>query len=82
VVRPEVHAPLHYPIWLRAKLPTIKIPLRPQDPPAILNLQEVIDKVYIMGKYYRIDYTQTCSPPLVGPEKIWADEVLAGAGIQ
>jgi len=79
VTQPELRGPLHYPIPIRAKLPTIKIPLRPQDAPATLNLQELIDKAYMMGKYYRIDYTMPCSPPLDGPEKAWADEALASA---
>jgi len=78
VTQPELRGPLLYPIPIRAKLPNIKIPLRPQDPPATLNLQELIDKAYLMGKYYRIDYTTPCSPPLEGPEKSWADEALAG----
>jgi Protein of unknown function (DUF4058) len=78
ITEPELRGPLHYPISIRAKLPTIKIPLRPQDKPARLNLQELIDKAYTMGRYNRIDYTQPCTPPMIGPEKTWADELLAG----
>ncbi len=76
VVQPELHGVLLYPIRLRAKLPTIKIPLRTQDPPAMLNLQELIEKAYAMGRYDRIDYSNPCSPPLSGREKEWADELL------
>jgi hypothetical protein len=76
VTQPEQTGPFHYPISIRAKLPTIKIPLRAQDTPAQLNLQELIDKAYIMGRYNRIDYTQPCSPPFEGPEQEWAEQVL------
>lgn len=80
VVRPELNGPLLYPISIRAKLPTIKVPLRPQDPPAKLNLQELIEKAYVMGRYNRIDYAAPCSPPFTGAEKEWADELLQAAG--
>jgi hypothetical protein len=69
--------PWHWPISIRAKLPTIKIPLRQQDTPASLNLQELIEKAYVMGRYDRIDYSQPCTPELVGPDKEWADQILA-----
>jgi hypothetical protein len=79
VTQPELRGPLHYPIPLQTKLPTIKIPLRPQDPVANLNLQELIDKAYVMGRYNRTDYAKPCTPPLVGPDKTWAEQVIAGA---
>ncbi len=72
----------HYPISIRSKLPTIKIPLRPQDAPAKLNLQELIEKAYVMGRYNRIDYSKPCTPPLIGPEQEWVDEVLRAAGMR
>lgn len=80
VTQPELSGPYHYAISIRAKLPTIKIPLRPGDRPAVLNLQELIEKAYTMGRYDRIDYTKPCAPPLIAPEQAWADEVLAAAG--
>jgi hypothetical protein len=79
VTRPELYGPLHYPIPIHAKLPTIEVPLRPQDTPAKLNLQELIDKAYVMGRYNRIDYTKPCKPALVGPEKDWAEQVISKA---
>jgi hypothetical protein len=80
VTQPEMTGPYHYPIPLGAKLPTIKVPLRPHDAPAKLDLQELIDKAYMMGRYDRIDYSKPCAPPFVGPEQAWADDVLAAAG--
>jgi len=76
VCQPDLAGIWHYPISIRAKLPTIKIPLRPQDKPASLNLQELIDKAYVMGRYDRIDYKAPISPPFAGSEQQWADEVL------
>lgn len=77
VTQPEMSGPLHYPVSLYTKLPTIKIPLRPQDAPAKLNLQELIDKAYAMGRYDRIDYSKPCAPPFIGPEVEWAEQILA-----
>lgn len=37
VAQPDERGPYHYPIANRSKLPTIKIPLRPQDEPAKRN---------------------------------------------
>lgn len=80
IAQPDRVRLLHYPISIRAKLPTIKIPLRSQDTPARLNLQELIEKAYTMGRYNRIDYSRPCSPPFVGAEKEWGEAVLAAAG--
>jgi hypothetical protein len=78
VMQSDLARPLHYPISIRRRLPTIKIPLRPQDPPAKLDLQELIEKAYAMGRYDRIDYDRPCSPPFIGPEEEWAEQILAG----
>lgn len=76
ITQPEMTGPLHYPVSLFARLPTIKVPLRPQDAPARLNLQELIDKAYVMGRYDRIDYSKPCAPPFIGPEVEWAGQIL------
>ena len=80
VVTPEATGPYHYPVSIRAKLPTISVPLRSHDRPAKLDLQELLDKAYVMGRYNRIDYTKPCAPPLAGLEKEWAEQLLAAAG--
>jgi hypothetical protein len=79
IAQPDLTRLLLYPISIRATLPMIKVPLRTQDPPAILNLQELVDKAYEMGRYSRVDYAKPCSPPFVGPEKKWADDLLREA---
>jgi hypothetical protein len=80
VTQPELTGPYHYPISLGSRLPTIKVPLRPHDPPARLDLQALVEKAYAMGRYDRIDYAKPPTPPFEGPEATWAAEVLAGAG--
>lgn len=79
VVTPEATGPYHYPIPIRAKLQDIKVPLRAHDTPATLHLQQLIEKAYEMGRYDRIDYSKPCKPPLEGPDKEWADGLLADA---
>lgn len=63
--------PYHYPIALQSKLPTIKVPLRLNETPAKLILQELIEKAYEMGRYNRIDYSRECIPRLSDAEADW-----------
>jgi hypothetical protein len=80
VVQPELSGPYLYAIAMDAKLPTIKVPLRPQDTPAKLNLQELLDKAYQMGRYDRIDYSQRCEPQPQPEEEAWFDRATNAAG--
>lgn len=67
-----------YGLPLRQRLPGIRIPLRPTDADAALDLQSLVDGA---GGYARtIDYAQPCEPPLIGPDANWADELLRHAG--
>jgi hypothetical protein len=77
VVTPEARGPYHYPIPLAAKLPTVEVPLRPQDAAAKLDLQQLIEKAYEMGRYDRIDYSKPCKPPLSEEQQKWADGLIA-----
>jgi hypothetical protein len=76
VEQPEATGPYLYPIAMDAELPTIKVPLRPKDTAAKLNLQELLDKAYQMGRYDRIDYSQPCVPRLVPEEQSWLEKRL------
>jgi len=70
-----------YPIRLQDRLPAIRIPLRPTDPDAIVELQELIDTAYEASRYDRTtDYRRPCGPPLDGEEAAWSDELLKAAG--
>jgi hypothetical protein len=64
-----------YAFDLRKKLPAIRIPLRQQDKPAILNLQELIEKVYANGGYDDIDYSKPARPPLRADDEAWAAQL-------
>jgi hypothetical protein len=76
IAKPDVAGLYLYPIAMDAKLPTIKIPLRPHDVPAKLDLQELVEKAYQMGRYDRIDYSRPCSPLPSPWEKKWFERAL------
>jgi hypothetical protein len=66
-----------YPVSLRAPLPTIRVPLRSEDADVRLQLQPLVDAVYINGRYYEdLDYTQEPDPPLAKSEVEWVEQLL------
>jgi len=66
---------------LRERLPVIRVPLRPTDLDAALDLQSLIDQCYERGRYAStIDYSKLPHPPLPEEEAAWAKEKLAAAG--
>jgi hypothetical protein len=67
---------LIYPIPLRQPLPRIPIPLRQTDPDVGLELQPLIERVYIAGGHDDIDYTKPCAPPLDADDTAWAQSLL------
>lgn len=70
-----------YPISLRGPLPNILIPLRRQDPEVRLDLQSLLDRVYVNGRYeQRSIYRHQLEPPLAAEDADWADELLKKAG--
>jgi hypothetical protein len=69
-----------YAVPLRARLPTIRVPLRRTDADAQLNLQELIDLAYRNGRYAELDYRRPPEPPLDPDDERWADELLRAAG--
>ncbi len=69
-----------YPMHLRARLPAIRIPLRPSDADVVLDLQKLIDMAYVNGSYGDdIDYRAAPVPPLSPEDQSWADEILKAA---
>ena len=70
-----------YPIPLRERLPTIRIPLRRTDPDATLDIQDLVDRAYYFGSYHHtMRYDGDPHPPLTGDDARWADELLKAAG--
>ncbi|MBI2479271.1 MAG: DUF4058 family protein [Planctomycetia bacterium] len=72
-----------YPVSLRQPLPTIGIPLRPQDRDVLLRLQPLLDVAYVNGRYHEdLDYRQDPKPPLTGTDAEWADQLLREKGLR
>ncbi len=66
-----------YAMPLREPLPWIKVPLRPTDADAVIDLQSLLAKAYRNGAYDDIDYTRPPMPPLGPTDAAWAAELLA-----
>jgi len=71
-----------YRVALREPLPTIRIPLRPDDADVPLNLQALIEECYRKGRYDDLDYKQPPEPPLEGEDAAWADELLKARAVR
>ena len=70
--------PWLFPVSLRDRLPELSIPLRRREEPVPLALQELIDAVYVGGRYGQtIDYAKPPHPPLAADDAAWAAALLA-----
>ena len=69
-----------YPITLRQRLPRFPIPLRETDPDLPLDLQPLLDRAYVNGRFDRLDYARPLYPPLEGDDAAWAAELLRERG--
>jgi len=61
-----------YPMPLREPLPVLSIPLRRDDAPVPLDLQELVAQAYTAGRYDDIDYSLPPTPPLTVEDAEWA----------
>ena len=68
-----------YPMSLRDPLPRVPVPCRVTDPDVGLELQPVLDRVYLEGGHDDIDYTKPPEPPFSDADATWAAERLATA---
>ena len=73
---------LYYPIHLDQPLPVVSIPLRPEESPVPLQLQNLIEQVYDEGAYDIIDYTVDPAPPLSPADAKWIDQHLRKKGLR
>jgi Protein of unknown function (DUF4058) len=72
-----------YPMPLWQRLPTIKVPLRPNDADVPLDLQALVEQCYRNGAYEgTLDYAADPDPPLLGADRQWADEWLHEKGLR
>jgi hypothetical protein len=66
-------------IFLRDRLPEIKIPLRPGDAPARLDLQQVLHRIYDAAGYAYYIYAGPPEPALSAADSAWARQFLPAA---
>ncbi len=72
-----------YPMPLWERLPTVKIPLRPDDSDVPLDLQALVEQCYRKGGYEGTpDYAAAPEPPPAGADLGWADEWLRERGLR
>ena len=71
-----------WPIALNQTLPTIPVPLLPNDPDATLDLHQALTSAYDeCGLRYMIDYSKPPEVPLSPDQGSWVDEHLRTTGI-
>ena len=70
-----------WPIPLDQPLPTVRVPLLPEDPDVSLDLQAALTQVYdLFGYDDLLDYTRPPPGPLSAAEAEWIDRRLRTAG--
>jgi hypothetical protein len=63
-------------IRVRDPLPEVPVPLRPGDPPARLDLKQVLDRVYDTAGYGFYVYDGKPEPPLAPHDAAWAAQFV------
>jgi hypothetical protein len=73
-----------YPRTVRERLPVIPIPLLPDDKPAKLDVQAVVEQCYVDGAYAdTIDYRRDPPPPAFSEDDArWIDALLREKGLR
>ena len=65
-----------WPIGLREPLPVVPIPLAAPDPAMLLDLQELLHRVYDAAGYGKYIYSDAPSPPLGPADAAWAASLV------
>lgn len=73
---PERPRVAFWPVKLRETLPTIPIPLRPDEPEPLLDLQALIHRIYDAGRYRLFIYDSAPEPPLPASDAVWVAQLL------
>jgi hypothetical protein len=72
-----------YPRTVRERLPVIPIPLLPDDKPAKLDVQAVVEQCYVDGAYEaRVDYRRDPPPAFSEDDARWIDALLREKGVR
>ncbi len=66
-----------YPMPVRQRLPLLPIPLRQSESRLSLDLQAVLDRAYLTGRYDRLDYGAELNPALSAEDDAWAKTLLS-----
>jgi hypothetical protein len=69
-------------IRLTDRLPTISIPLDPEVPPVMVDLQPMLDTAYDRSRYPELfSYRDPPDPPLTAEQQAWASGILKAKGV-
>ena len=80
-VRPGMAEVYPMPLWER--LPSLKVPLRPDDADVPLDLQALVEQCYRNGAYEgTLNYAVDPDPALFGADKDWANAWLLEKGLR
>lgn len=72
-----------WPVLLDQPLPTIPVPLLPEDPDVTLDLQLAVTTVYDLSSYdMELDYSRPPATALSPEEAAWVDERLRAVGFR
>ncbi len=72
-----------YPIALNQPLPKVAVPLRPSDADVVLDLQQLLQRCYEVGRYDRlINYSHDPDPPLDAEGMNWLHQLLVEKGLR
>jgi len=66
-----------WPVGLRDRLPVVPLPLDPPDPPAAIDLQQLLHRVYDAAGYEDYVYAVAPQPALTPEDAAWAQQLLA-----
>jgi hypothetical protein len=66
-------------VRLRDRLPTVPIPLKPEDGDAQLDLQAILNRVYDAGTYEAEIYATPPEPPLNADDAAWAAQFVTAS---
>ena len=70
-------------VRLSERLPRVRVPLLPEDPEVVVDLQDAVDTVYAQGRYPELlDYSAEPPAPLSDEQRAWVRECLHAQGIR
>jgi len=76
----------HFECWpfeLREAMPRVRVPLTPELPDLVVDLQAVLNRVYDEGTYWkRLHYADEAEPPLSASDAAWAGTLLRQKGLR